>query len=124
MQKIREIVNGDTIIGNPIAASKNTTIIPVSKIVYGFAAGGSDFQAKKNESKDLFGGGSGAGITICPIAIIIINGDDVKVVQVEPSHGSLDNIVGMAPEIIEKIKSFFKSHKNPKKNTEKEENVE
>ncbi|MDR1254186.1 MAG: GerW family sporulation protein [Oscillospiraceae bacterium] len=120
MQKIREMVDVNTIVGEPILTSAGTTIIPLSKVTYGFASGGSDFP-NKSESKDLFGGGSGAGITIIPVAILTVNGSDVKLLQVEPFHSSVDKAIEMIPDFIDKIKSLFK--KSEKDSEAKQEKV-
>ncbi|MDR3179237.1 MAG: GerW family sporulation protein [Oscillospiraceae bacterium] len=107
MQKIREMVDVNTIVGDPILVAENVSIIPISKVTYGFGAGGSDFLNKKNNEKNLFGGGSGAGISISPIAVLVVKNDNVKLIQVEPFHSSLDKIIDMAPDFLEKVKSIF-----------------
>ena len=71
MEKIKEMIDVNTIIGEPITSPDGTLIIPVSKVIYGFAAGGSDLPTKK-ENKDCFGGGSGAGVTIQPVAFLTV----------------------------------------------------
>ena len=70
MEKIKTMVDASTMIGDPITTPDGTVIIPVSKVSYGFASGGSDFVSKNAASKDLFGGGAGAGITLTPVAWI------------------------------------------------------
>ena len=84
MEKIKEMVDVDSVIGKPITTPDGTTVIPISKVSYGFASGGSDFPAKSQPAKDFFGGGAGAGITITPIAFLSICNADVKLIQVEP----------------------------------------
>ena len=69
VEKIKSTVNADTIIGKPINSADGSTIIPVSKVAYGFAAGGSDFSSQKGIDKDMFGGGNGAGVSITPVEI-------------------------------------------------------
>ena len=78
MEKIKEMVDVDSVIGKPITTPDGTTVIPISKVSYGFASGGSDFPAKSQPAKDFFGGGAGAGITITPIAFLSICNGDVK----------------------------------------------
>lgn len=80
MQKIREMVDVNTIIGTPIRTDDGITLIPVSKLSFGFASGGSDFMTKnqKPEADNAFGGGSGAGVNISPVAFLIVKGDTVK----------------------------------------------
>ena len=77
LKKIKEMVDVNTIIGDPITTPDGTTIIPVSKVSYGFASGGSDLPTKR-DSKDCFGGGSGAGVTIKPVGFLTIYKGDIK----------------------------------------------
>ncbi len=114
MEKIKEMVDVNTIIGEPITSPDGTIIIPVSKVTYGFASGGSDLPNKKSESTESFGGGGGAGITIVPIAFLSISNGDVKLLQVEPFNNSTDRIIGMLPELIDKISQTFKKDKKKK----------
>ena len=114
MEKIKEMVDVNTVIGEPITSADGTVIIPVSKVTYGFASGGSDFPNKKSESNECFGGGGGAGITIVPIAFLSIANGDVKLLQVEPFNNSTDRIIGMLPELIDKISQTFKKDKKKK----------
>lgn len=109
MQKIKEMVDINTIIGDPIVVN-NTSIIPISKVTYGFASGGSEFPNKKDEENKgpLFGGGSGAGVTISPIAFLTVTDSNVKILRVEPSNSSLDRVIDMLPGAIDKISSTFK----------------
>lgn len=108
MDKIKEMVDTDTIIGEPIIAKNGSMILPVSRVSYGFASGGSDFKAPKNEKK-VFGGGSGAGFTITPIAFLVITSDDVKLLQIQSFTGALDRIISMTPDIVTKIGNYFKN---------------
>ncbi len=115
MDKIKQMVDVNTIIGDPITSPDGTIIIPVSKVSYGFASGGSDFPTKK-ENKDCFGGGSGAGVTIQPIAFLTVFRGDVKLIPVEKYEGAADRVVGMMPELVDKVSALFK--KDKKKNSE------
>lgn len=114
MNKIKEMVDVNTIIGDPITSPDGTIIIPVSKVSYGFASGGSDFPTKK-ENKDCFGGGSGAGVTIQPIAFLTVFRGDVKLIPVEKYDGAADRVVGMMPELMDKVSAFFKKDKKKDK---------
>lgn len=107
IEKIRELVDVSTIIGNPIEAG-GVTIIPVSKVTYGFASGGSDFPSKTNQ--ELFGGGGGAGITINPVAFIVINNGDVTIKHITVEENSAERIIGMVPDIVDKVSEVVKKY--------------
>lgn len=106
MGKIREMVDVNTVIGDPITAPDGTIIIPVSKVGFGFAAGGSDFPCKQ-PTRDLFGGGSGAGISIQPVAFLVISNGDVKILQMDNSRDSADRMVSLVPDVLQKIGEVF-----------------
>ena len=117
MKKIKELIDVNTIIGDPITTPDGTTIIPVSKVTYGFASGGSDLPTKK-DSRDCFGGGSGAGVTIQPVGFLSISKGNVKFIPIEKYDGAADRIVGMIPEAFDKISSFIKKDKDDKTDLE------
>ena len=102
--KLRAMVDADTIIGTPLTVDK-ITIIPVSKISFGLATGGSDFPTKA--SGTVFGGGGGAGMTVTPVAFIAINGESVHMMPVYNEMGTVDKAINMAPELIDKVKGLF-----------------
>ncbi len=111
MEKIKEMMDVNTIIGEPITSPDGTLIIPVSKVSYGFAAGGSDLPTKK-ENKDCFGGGSGAGVTIQPVAFLTVYQGDVRLVSVDREEGTADKLVNMIPDVLKKVKGVFKKDKS------------
>ena len=111
MEKIKEMIDVNTIIGEPITSPDGTLIIPVSKVSYGFAAGGSDLPTKK-ENKDCFGGGSGAGVTIQPVAFLTVYLGDVRLVSVDREEGTADKLVNMIPDVLKKVKGVFKKDKS------------
>lgn len=111
MDKIKEMVDVNTVIGDPITTPDGTTVIPVSRVSYGFAGGGSDLPSKSQPEKGLFAGGSGAGITISPIAFLVIANGNVRILQIEPYVSSVDRIVANAPEVVDKIAGLFKKNK-------------
>lgn len=119
LKKIKELIDVNTIIGDPITTPDGTTIIPVSKVTYGFASGGSDLPTKKDNS-DLFGGGAGAGVTIQPVGFLSISKGNVKFIPIEKYDGAADRIVGMIPEAFDKISSFIKKDKKDKSDLEKD----
>ncbi len=109
MEKIREMVDVETVIGDPITTPDGTTIIPVSKVSFGFASGGSDLPNKN--AKDLFGGGSGAGVTIQPIAFITVSNGEVKLLQMSVNASTENAVINMIPDIVDKISAFIKKDK-------------
>lgn len=111
MEKIKEMIDVNTIIGEPITSPDGTLIIPVSKVSYGFAAGGSDLPTKK-ENKDCFGGGSGAGVTIQPVAFLTVYQGDVRLVFVDREECTADKLVNMIPDVLKKVKGVFKKDKS------------
>ena len=122
LEKIRQMVDVNTVIGTPITTPDGTTIIPVSKVVYGFASGGSEFGSKKTtDNKPLFGGGTGAGVTINPIAFISICNGDVKLLNIADYQDSQDRAVGMIPEMFDKIVGLFKKDKSKEQSEQKTE---
>ena len=113
------MVDVNTIIGNPITTPDGTVIIPISKISYGFAAGGSDFAAKSSPAKDLFGGGSGAGVSITPVAFIAVCNGEVSLLNINDCNsGAAAQAINMAPDIIDKISGIFKKDKKKTNNDE------
>ena len=119
MQKIREMVDVNTIVGKPIEAG-DVTIIPVSKVSFGFASGGSDFTTKnqKPDADNAFGGGSGVGVNIMPIAFLIVKGDTVRMLPIAPPPGTtVDRVVEMVPEVIDKVTGFIEKQQEKKAET-------
>ena len=116
VDKMRAMADSSTIIGEPMEVN-GITMIPVSKVSYGFASGGSDF-ASKNAPHGLFAGGGGGGMTVTPVAFLVISQNgDVKMMHVKPtaadtSLGVAERAITMAPELIEQIKSLFKKDEN------------
>ena len=105
IEKIRDLANSETVIGKPIEIGENTVIIPVSKLSLGFASGGSDFPSKN--PKDLFGGGGGAGVTVTPKAILIVENGNVRLLQLAKDGEAIDRLVNMIPDAVNQISSFI-----------------
>lgn len=119
MQKIREMVDVNTIIGTPIRTEEGVTLIPVSKLSFGFASGGSDFSTKnqKPEADNAFGGAGGAGVNISPVAFLIVKGDTVKLLPVAPPAGNtVDRVVELVPEMFDKVTGYIEKNKQEEKN--------
>ena len=104
MEKIRQLVDANTIIGEPITVD-GATIIPISRVTFGFASGGSDFVSKNQSGgKNPFGGGGGAGVNIAPVAFLVVNKDRVRLLPVAPPPGgAAERVVEMVPEIVDKV---------------------
>ncbi len=110
MEKIREMVDVNTIIGDPISSPEGTTIIPVSKVSFGFASGGSDLPTAVAEK---FAGGSGAGVTVKPVAFIVIKSDgDVQLMELGGKTSPIEGVIDAIPGLIEKLKGMKKSDEN------------
>ena len=112
MQKIREMVDVNTIIGQPIQAGEGTTLIPISKVSFGFASGGSDIQAKQQNQDQGFGGGSGAGVKIMPVAFLVVKDGEIRVMNISPSQAHIDRLVDSVPGLVDKITGMFKKEDN------------
>lgn len=106
VEKIREMADANTIIGTPISIDANTTIIPVSKVTMGFASGGSDVGAKA--TKEMFGGGSGAGVSITPIAFLVVTNGTMRTVQLAEHVSPIDNAINALPELVDKLAAMLK----------------
>ena len=112
IEKIRDLVDVSTIVGDPVYSADGITVIPVSKVTYGFASGGSDFPSKSNA--DIFGGGGGAGITITPVAFVVINKDVVTVKSVPAADGTPERLVSLIPEMVDTINGLINKSKEDK----------
>ncbi len=122
LEKIKSMVDVNTVIGDPIVTPDGTTIIPVSKIIYGFASGGSEFANKHQASSNLFGGGGGAGVTINPVAFIAISHGDVKLLNIATDTNQ--KAIALVPELFDKIVDLIKKDKNKdKKETKSDEGL-
>ena len=103
IEKIRDLVDVSTIIGDPMYLEGGMTIIPVSKVTYGFASGGSDFPSKTNAQ--LFGGGGGACVTITPVAFLIVSDGEVTLKHITAYDNAAERVVNLVPEMFDKVTS-------------------
>ena len=101
MDKIRQMVDSNTIVGKPITTDDGTTILPVSKVSFGFASAGT-------ANKDLFGGGSGAGVNIQPVAFLVVKDGCVRTIQLSDGNNTVDRALTMIPELVEKVSALIK----------------
>lgn len=106
VDKIKEMVDVNTVVGDPINLGDGVTIIPVSRISYGFASGGSDLPNKAGA--DIFGGGAGAGINVTPVAFLVIRGGEVQLLPVMSKPTSIDHALSMVPGVVDKVSGLFK----------------
>ncbi len=110
--KIREMVDVNSVVGDPIVTSDGTTIIPISKVSVGFGGGGSDFVSRNvNKQENPFGGGAGGGVKVTPIAFLIVKDGSVRMLPVAaPANTTADRLVEMVPDVLDKVASFIDSH--------------
>ena len=120
MQNIKDMVDVNTIVGEPVESKDGTIIIPISKVSFGFGAGGSDFGQKNLANSDSnFGGGSGGGATIEPVAFMVVGKEEIKLMPVEKSSSPAQEIIDSVPTLLDKIVKVFKK----KKDTEETDTV-
>ncbi|CQR48134.1 putative spore protein YtfJ [Paraliobacillus sp. PM-2] len=123
MENLKQIVDVNTIIGDPIQSPDGSTIITVSKVGFGFAAGGSEFgqasqQSDSDQSSDSsdqslpFGGGSGGGVTITPIGFLIVNKQGVQMIHLHQHANLYEKLVEVAPQALDKIKEILSKNDN------------
>ena len=113
MDKIRQMVDSNTIVGKPITTEDGTTILPVSKVSFGFASGGTDFDGKNTANKNLVGGGSGAGVNIQPVAFLVVKDGCVRTIQLSDSGNTVDRALTMIPELVEKVSALLNKKEAP-----------
>jgi len=118
MQKVREMIDANTIVGEPITTVDGVTLIPVSKLSFGFVGGGSDL-VKKQEPQSGFGGGIGAGVNVVPVAFIVVKSDSIRLLHVAPpAESTLDRLIETVPVVFDKVSDFI--DKNKEKDKDKE----
>jgi sporulation protein YtfJ len=120
--KIREMVDVNSVVGDPITTPDGVTIIPISKVSVGFGGGGSDFVSRHaNKHENPFGGGAGGGVKIVPVAFLIVKDGNVRMMPVAaPANTTADRIVEQVPDLLDKITGFIDS-RTEKKNEKKTE---
>ena len=116
MGKIREMIGANAIVGDPIVLGENLTIIPISKVSFGFAGGGSDFVPKSGSASDVpFGGGTGAGVNITPIAFLVYKDGNVRLLPIAaPASNTVDRILDQAPELLDRIGGILDDRRKAK----------
>ena len=117
MSKIKDMIDVNTVIGSPITTPDGVTLIPITKVSVGYGGGGSDFATKNYPANrdNAFGGGAGAGVTIMPMAFVVIRGESVRMLPVsEPASTSVDRIVELVPDILDRIEGIARQFKDRK----------
>ena len=112
MNKLHDIVDVDTVVGSPITTPDGITIIPVSKVSYAFASGGSDFRVKEHTNMG-FGGGNGAAVKVDPVGFLVVKEGSVRMVSITPpAANTLDRVIEKAPELMDTVQDFLSKRKN------------
>ena len=117
IEKIKTMADANTVIGEAIHTPDGVTLIPVSKVKYGFAGGGTDFATKgyPANKENAFGGGTGASVSVTPVAFLVIKGESVRLLPVaEPASNSLERLVELLPELIDQVSELRKQKKSEK----------
>lgn len=120
VDKIRSMASVDTIIGDPVDLGDGIKAIPISKVSYGFASGGSDIPSAKT-TKEVFGGGGGAGMTVTPVAFLVVQNGNVKIMSVDNHPTSIDKAVEVIPDMFDRIVSAIDKSKKNKSGTDTQE---
>lgn len=112
MEKVRQMVDANTVVGAPIAVGSDVTVIPISKISLALASGGADMAAKEATS-GTFGGGAGCGVKIIPVAMLVIQGDRVRMLPIgEPAMSAAERLIEELPGLVDKVTDLIRDHKN------------
>ena len=119
LENIKDMVDVNTVIGEPIPTANGGTIIPVSRVSFGFVAGGGEYDQNKLPEAGLpFAGGSGAGVSVQPVGFLVVNGDNVRVLPAQ-HLSAWERAVNCVPQLLEDIKALL-----PKKENQQEERAE
>lgn len=109
IEKVKDMIDVSTIIGDPVYTETGLTILPVSKVTYGFCSGGADFPSKGN--KELFGGAGGAGVTIVPVAFLLIQDGQVTLKHITAYDNAAERMVNLVPDMFDKVTGFINRKK-------------
>ncbi len=117
MESIKEMIDVNTIVGDAVETQDGSVIIPVSRVSFGFAAGGSEFDVKTLKENELpFGGGSGAGVSIQPVAFMVVGQGQIRLLSIN-QNTTIERVIDIAPQIIDKINHMLKKNNSPLYNT-------
>lgn len=118
MKNIKSMVEVNTIVGDPVETVEGSVIIPISKVSFGFAAGGSEYATSKDKKEEqdkdgnAFGGGTGAGVMLQPIAFLVVGQDQIRLMSVGDNNG-IEKLINSAPELMKELKSINKNDSKP-----------
>ena len=114
MKNIKEMVDVNTIVGDPIVTADGITLIPVSTVSFGFTSGGTDFHGKHKpaDAANSFGGGVGAGVRITPVAFVVVKGESVRMMSIAPPPTTtIERVIETVPDVIDKVTDFVNNRK-------------
>ena len=116
MDKVHEMADTNTIVGQPISTADGVTLIPISKISFAMASGGSDLKPKAAASALPFGGGAGCGVKIVPVAFLVLQGERVRMLPItEPATSTADRLIEQIPELVDRINEMISQYRAEKK---------
>ncbi|WP_088103827.1 GerW family sporulation protein [Halalkalibacter urbisdiaboli] len=107
MENLKEMVDVNTIVGDPVETPDGSVIMPVSRVGFGFAAGGSEFVMEQDKDEHPFGGGSGGGVSITPIAFLVVNSQGVNMVHLDSNTHLYEKLLDFAPQVVDKIQQMI-----------------
>src|SRR5690606_37925626 len=108
MESIKAMANVNTILGEPVETPDGSVIVPVSRVSLGLGAGGSEFESKGGNGGHPFGGGSGAGISLHPVAFLVVGGGEVRLLPID-DHAIFDRLLDMAPRLLDQLQGMVKN---------------
>lgn len=109
MESLKSMVDVNTILGDPVETPDGTVVVPVSRVSFGFAAGGTEFdvESTKNGSGYPFGGGSGAGISLQPVAFLVVGQGQVRLMTIDKNAAIYDRLLDLAPDVMDSLQGMF-----------------
>jgi sporulation protein YtfJ len=105
LSNLKQLIDVNTVVGEPVTTADGTTIIPVSKVSFGFATGGSELPTAKPSTP--FAGGSGGGVTISPLAFLVVCKGEVSILQIQTADNTADRVVNMVPGLLDKLSGLI-----------------
>jgi sporulation protein YtfJ len=113
MESIKEMVDVNTVVGDPVETPDGMVIVPVSRVTCGFAAGGGEYDTRINEGPGglPFGGGSGAGVSVQPVGFLVVGHNQVRLLPVD-SNAAVDRLIDLAPQVLNQIQSMVMQRQN------------